>query len=112
MTRTRGIVGVVLGVIFLAAGYSLLVGSDPLIETTAPAADTEPTLPSGGSEELVCAADTTSSTPELETAACSKCPPGQPKCIRDRDCDAVCGGRVAGSCVQINSCIRCCLCAT
>jgi hypothetical protein len=112
MSRTHGIVGIVLGVVFLAAGFPLLVGSDRPIETAAPAAGTELTLPSGGSEELVCAADTAPSTLELEAAACSKCPPGQPKCIRDRDCDAVCGGRVEGSCVQINSCIRCCLCAT
>jgi hypothetical protein len=107
MTRTHGIFGVVLLATFLAAGYSILVGSEP--PNSAPAV-----LPAtqGAEEELVCRDGAASATPDLEAAACSKCPPGQPKCFRDRDCDSVCGGRVEGSCVQINSCIRCCLCAT
>jgi hypothetical protein len=104
MTRTLGFVGIVLVAVFLATGYSILVGSEQ--PNLAPAV--APPTPAN-EEELVCREG---ASPALEAAACSKCPPDQPKCTRDRDCDAVCGGRVEGSCVQINSCIRCCLCAT
>lgn len=47
---------------------------------------------------------------ESVAAACSRCPPGQPQCTRDRDCDKICG-KISGSCLQINSCYTCCTCA-
>lgn len=107
MTRALGIVGVVLVAAFLAAGYPIFVGSEQ--PQAAPAA--APATQVAG-EEPVCRDGGAPASPEPEDAACSQCPPDQPKCHRDRDCDVVCGGRVEGSCVQINSCIRCCACAT
>lgn len=36
---------------------------------------------------------------------------GRMECRTDRDCTKVCGGLVAGSCVQVDSCNTRCYCA-
>lgn len=89
----------------------LLAGSavfaDEAASPPVPAADEVVAEAVGGSCQI---------TPPLEEvlfqAACARCPTWAPKCNRDADCDAVCGGRVTGACIPFNSCVSCCACAS
>ncbi len=60
----------------------------------------------GRTDEQPLPALTTAEEAPGSEAACS--PP--PECWTDRDCNKICGKKVGGKCIVINSCYRICSC--
>lgn len=110
----------VLALILAVGGYSVSSGARHTSVTgvpesaVIPATDPTPGFLSGQGCESQSQApaggllDTGSgNTQEL---ACTPCDPSIPRCYRDRDCDAWCGGKRFGRCVWYNSCCKQCSC--
>jgi len=114
MSRGRAVLGVLLLGAALGVAYPVLTSTqdvaDPLaVDLTGTSLMEGATTASEPFAKTTdCSTDEQAST--LEASGCGRCPPEQPRCNRDRDCDSVCGGKGTGVCEQINSCFKCCTC--
>ncbi len=97
---------VILGFAALAGSSAYITEAGPQAEAAAPAAALSAPAPAAGS----CTGDVElfpAAAEEPFDIACGKC---ANRCFSDAQCTAQCGG-FPGSCVQVNSCCRQCLCA-
>ena len=99
-----------LALVLALAGSPVLLAETPAPAVESPAPDIAVVLPveAGASCAETAATDDLAEllAPQWQAASCCR-----NQCFRDRDCDALCGAKGAGACVQVNSCCRECFCA-
>ena len=111
MRRSYALLAVILLAAAIGVAYPVLSinrHGDTVADAPAPAPGAESLKPDAFVEDPVCS---TESAATLTAESCGRCPPEWPACYRNRDCDAVCGGKGTGVCEWINSCFKCCTCA-
>jgi len=113
MRRSHALLAVVLLAAAVGVAYPVLTSSrsvDAVADAPASAPGARAADPDVFGQDPVCTMQQAESATPLTAESCGRCPPEWPRCNRNRDCDAVCGGKGTGVCEWINSCFKCCTC--